>query len=92
MQAEKIQAMQLLREAARRGQSRDAMRALARAAGNGALPDLAAIAASLAALVRLERRWVLPRVSRRASAERRRAPVPLPRVPYQLSLLPNSLA
>ena len=92
MQAERVRTMHFLQEAARRGRTAEAMRVLAAAAGPGPLPNWAAVAACLEALALAERRTVSPRTSRRASAERRRQPAAEPRLPYQLSLLPNSRA
>ena len=92
MLAERARTMHLLQEAARRGRTVEAMRVLAAAAGPGPAPDWAAAAAALGAMTQFERRTAPPRASRRASAERRRAPAPSPRIPYQLSLLPNSRA
>lgn len=91
MQAERIRTMQLLQEAARRGQAMDAMRMLAATTARGPGPDWTAAATCLEMLVRREVPLAAARPASRPGKVRRGVALPLPR-PYQLSLLPNSCA
>ena len=88
MRGDREQTLRLLHEAAAHGKVVEAMRTLGACAGNNPLPDWAAIADGLAALLREPGEQPTPRPLHRRPHQTHRPTSP--EAPYQLSLLPNS--